>query len=134
MGIITDILKEIPLSAVLREKIIGLETKMSALEAENLVLKEELKKSNFTINQQIEKIKTLEKLISSYHDNPLKEFTFKDPPGYYTHPNYSEPLCPICLIKKNLKSPVSNGYCTVCKEPISETLKSGGEAFIAQDE
>jgi hypothetical protein len=41
MGIITDILKEIPLSAVLREKIVDLETKMSALEAENLVLKKE---------------------------------------------------------------------------------------------
>jgi len=68
------------------------------------------------------------KLISP---EPLKlsEFTFVDPPGYYTHPEYSYPLCPICLIKNNLKSPISNGCCTVCKEPISETLKSGGDMF-----
>lgn len=41
MGIITDILKEVPLSAVLRERLADQETKMSALEAENLVLKKE---------------------------------------------------------------------------------------------
>lgn len=128
MGIITDILKEIPLSAVLREKIVALETKMSVLESENLVLKKELEKSKLTIDQQSEKIQTLEKLIST-HDNPFQEFTFVDPPGYYTHPKYSYPLCPSCLIKNNLKSPVSNGYCTVCKEPISETLVSGGDVF-----
>ena len=39
MGIITDILKEIPLSAVLREKIINLETQMPVLEQENFELK-----------------------------------------------------------------------------------------------
>lgn len=52
MGIITDILKEIPLSAVLRERLAGQEVKMAALEAENAslkaqnaVLKTELQKS-----------------------------------------------------------------------------------------
>jgi hypothetical protein len=44
MGIITDILKEIPLSAVLKEKILALEDKMSVLESENLVLKTENQK------------------------------------------------------------------------------------------
>lgn len=52
----------------------------------------------------------------------LQEFTFVDPPGYYTHPGYSYPICPSCLIKTNSKSPVSKeGYCTVCKEPMSGT-------------
>lgn len=129
MGIITDILKEIPLSAVLREKIVGLETKMSVLESENLVLTKDNEKLKFENRQQGEKIQTLENLISTYHNNPLQKFTFVDPPGYYTHPEYPYPICPICLIKKNLKSPVSNGRCTVCKEPISETLVSGGEVF-----
>ena len=132
MGIITEILKELPLSAVLREKIVGLETKMSALESENLVLKKELEKSKLTIDQQSEKIQTLENLISIQNNN-LQEFKF-DPRGYYTHPKYPYPLCPSCLIKNNLKSPVSNGYCTVCKEPISETLVSGGEVFTVPDE
>ena len=62
----------------------------------------------------------------------IKEFTFVAPPGYYTHPKYSYPLCPSCLIKRNLTSPVSNGYCTVCKEPISETLVSGGAMFTVE--
>lgn len=60
----------------------------------------------------------------------LQEFTFVDPPGYFTHPKFSYPICPICLNKTKLISPVSKeGYCTVCKEPISGTLKSGGEVF-----
>lgn len=39
MGIILDILKEIPLSAVLRERLTNQETKMAVVEEENLVLK-----------------------------------------------------------------------------------------------
>jgi regulator of replication initiation timing len=39
MGIITDILKEIPLSAVLRERLVDKETKMAALDKENVTLK-----------------------------------------------------------------------------------------------
>lgn len=70
MGIITDILKEIPLSAVLREKIIALETKMSILESENLVLKKELEKSKLIIEQQNKKIKAFEKLS---HNNLLDD-------------------------------------------------------------
>lgn len=64
----------------------------------------------------------------------IEEFTFIDPPGYYTHPKYSFPICPSCLNKTKSISPVSNGYCTVCKEPISETLKSGGAVFTVPDE
>lgn len=41
MGIILNILKEIPLSAVLRERLTNQETKMVVLEEENLVLKAE---------------------------------------------------------------------------------------------
>jgi len=59
----------------------------------------------------------------------IEEFKFIDPPGHFTHPKYSFPICPMCLSKAKKISPVSNGYCTVCKEPISETLKSGGDMF-----
>jgi uncharacterized protein with PIN domain len=41
MGVITDILKEIPLSAVLKERLIEQEAKMAALKEENAVLKAE---------------------------------------------------------------------------------------------
>lgn len=44
MGIITDILKEIPLGAVLREKLQELEKKYSELETENTKLKEKNRK------------------------------------------------------------------------------------------
>jgi len=41
MSIITDILKEIPLSAVLRERLTDAEAKMATLEKENTSLKTE---------------------------------------------------------------------------------------------
>jgi hypothetical protein len=69
-----------------------------------------------SIRKDIKKPKNKEKIN-------LSEFTFIYPPGYYTHPKYSYPLCPTCLIKRNLKSPVVKDrnawYCTVCKEPMS---------------
>jgi hypothetical protein len=131
MGIITDILKEIPLSAVLREKILALEDKMSVLESENLVLKTENQKLKVENLKLKEKIQTLEKFIS-IQNIPLHEFDFIDPPGYYTHPKYpNQKICPACLIKDKLISPVSEidknaWYCTVCKQPLSG---SKGEVF-----
>ena len=61
----------------------------------------------------------------------LQEFTFVDPPGYYTHPKYSYWICPHCLIDKERISPVSKvdenaWYCTVCGKPLSGTK---GEVF-----
>jgi septal ring factor EnvC (AmiA/AmiB activator) len=54
MGIITDILKEIPLSAVLRERLADQEIKMATLEAENAALKSEntVLKSKFESSQK----------------------------------------------------------------------------------
>jgi len=63
-----------------------------------------------------------------------QEFTFVDPPGYFTHPKFSYPICPVCLKKTKSISPVSKeGYCVVCKEPISKTLVSGGDAFRVKE-
>jgi len=78
-------------------------------------------------------------IFAIYSKNKLKqeidlsEFKFIDPPGHFTHPSYSFPICPRCLNKTKSISPVSNGYCTFCKEPISETLKSGGDMFTVPD-
>jgi hypothetical protein len=41
MGIIADMLKDIPLTAVLRERLLEQESKMTVLEAENMKLKSE---------------------------------------------------------------------------------------------
>lgn len=68
----------------------------------------------------------------SIQNIPLREINFVDPPGYYTHPKYpNKKICPDCLIKNKLISPVSEidknaWYCTVCKQPLS---CSKGEVF-----
>lgn len=55
----------------------------------------------------------------------LHKFTFVDPPGYYSHPKYpNQMICPHCLIKSHLISPVSkidNNFwcCNVCNKPLS---------------
>lgn len=60
MGIITDILKDIPLSAVLRERLVDQEKKMAILEAENAALKTEnlaLKNENSDLKALIENLR-----------------------------------------------------------------------------
>ena len=51
----------------------------------------------------------------------LEEFTFVDPPGYYTHHKYPYPICQNCLIKSKLVSPVSQidentWFCNICNK------------------
>ena len=60
MSIITDILKEIPLSAVLKERLADADTKMAALERENASLKTENKSLRIdlkTAQDEIERLK-----------------------------------------------------------------------------
>jgi len=74
MSILTDILKEIPLSAVLRERLSEAESKMAALEKENAILKTEnaiLKTENETLRMDLQKahteIETLKNLPKPSH-------------------------------------------------------------------
>ena len=53
MGIITDIIKGLPISAVQKEKIIDLENKLTALEAENKRLKRENRDPNKQLGRVI---------------------------------------------------------------------------------
>ena len=58
MSIITDILKEIPLSSVLKERLTDAEAKMSALEKENVnkdILIEALKLQNGNLSSDLQK-------------------------------------------------------------------------------
>jgi hypothetical protein len=66
MGIILDLLKEIPLSAVLRERLSAQETdfgtKLSVLTDENTVLKKKntaLKKENAVLKRQLQKLRAI---------------------------------------------------------------------------
>jgi chromosome segregation ATPase len=66
MGLITDLLKDIPLSAVLREKMASAEQKYAALDTENAILKDdkrelqvrvmELERQVGDLKQEIEKL------------------------------------------------------------------------------
>jgi len=58
MGIITDIIKELPISAILRDKLQELERKYDALEVENAKLKEE----NQYLKTKLEEITSTGKL------------------------------------------------------------------------
>ena len=49
MGLLTDILKEIPQAAVLREKIASIEAKYAAADTENAILKDDLRQAIFKI-------------------------------------------------------------------------------------
>jgi hypothetical protein len=51
MGWIVDLLKEIPLSAVLKEKIANIEAKYAATETENAILKDDLRKANAEVTK-----------------------------------------------------------------------------------
>jgi cell division protein FtsB len=59
MGIITEMLKGIPLNSVLRERIVQMESQMAILKEENAALKNqnaELKTENIKLKQQINKL------------------------------------------------------------------------------
>ena len=67
MSIITDILKEVPLSAVLRERLVDQEKKMAILEADNLALKNEnsnLKTIVENLRQEIQQTKAIQEKTS----------------------------------------------------------------------
>jgi predicted nuclease with TOPRIM domain len=61
MGWLTDILKEIPISAVLKEKLVAAEAKHSEVEDENARLKDDLRHAR-------EQVRTLEKRIAALTD------------------------------------------------------------------
>jgi DNA-directed RNA polymerase subunit RPC12/RpoP len=61
MGIITDILKDIPLTAILRERLADKEAEMTTLKSENTILKSEnaiLKAENADLKAKLQKIES----------------------------------------------------------------------------
>lgn len=74
MVIITDLLKDVPLSAVIREKLIDAEKKIFILENENSALKEENKKLKISLNKKDEEIDRLNKIIDVKNDEGPNRF------------------------------------------------------------
>jgi predicted RNase H-like nuclease (RuvC/YqgF family) len=79
MGIITDILKDIPLSAVLRERLSDQETKMATLEAENATLKKENSDLKYLVKDLRQEIQRRDDVIQKEksHDTLLDKFDEK---------------------------------------------------------
>lgn len=59
MGLLTDIIKEIPHTAVLKEKIAAVEAKYAATETENAILKDDLRQANMLIEELKQQVKEL---------------------------------------------------------------------------
>lgn len=107
MGVITDILKEIPLSAVLKERIVGYEKAMSILEVEN----KELKLENATLKAEKE-------INDKFHEDLLKGSRMRW--GCITFPPDKKLYCPSCFHKTGKKIQTSrvdtrSRFCPACK-------------------
>ena len=74
MGIITDILKEIPLSAVLKERLVDLGKRMDELDAENATLKEKLANSEKVQEGLRSKIKQCEEASGQREIKVISDF------------------------------------------------------------
>ena len=72
MGLLTDILKEIPQAAVLKEKIASIEAKYAAADTENAILRDDLRKANAEITELKKQIETLTHKDSELPDIEIK--------------------------------------------------------------
>jgi DNA-binding PadR family transcriptional regulator len=59
MGLLTDLFKEIPISAILKEKIADIEAKYAAADTENAILKDDLRHAQAEIAELKQQIKEL---------------------------------------------------------------------------
>ena len=69
---ILDLFKEIPLSAILKERLIDLEKKSLGLEKENAVLKGKVSELALKLEQSEEQKRNLKKQIIEIQNNPLE--------------------------------------------------------------
>ena len=81
MGLLTDILKEIPQAAVLKEKIADIEAKYAAADTENAILKDDIRKlkaENIELKKQVEEINHASESISEIEMYLLSWFSGDD--------------------------------------------------------
>jgi predicted nuclease with TOPRIM domain len=91
MGLITDLLKDIPLSAVLREKMASAEQKYAALDTENAILKDDkrdLQVRVVELERQVANLKQEIETLAHIDDDPasttleLTDWLTKHVPAY----------------------------------------------------
>lgn len=122
MGLLTEILKEVPLSTVLREKVSNLEAENEALKTENAILKDDIRE----LRTQV----------------AVKGKLQWDPPYYWlvnTDGTKDGPFCQPCFVKtKELvhlhgqDSGYRRGYwlCTVCKNDFKDRNYDASEDAV----
>jgi len=69
MSLLTDILKEIPISAILKEKITDIEAKYAAVDTENAILKDDLRHARDEIAELKNRIEAL-----THKEQDLEDF------------------------------------------------------------
>ena len=72
MGFITDILKEVPLSAVLREKLVTADAQIDTLKTENADLRELVKQKDGEIDRLKKQVESLKQPIASPSFSPRR--------------------------------------------------------------
>ena len=82
MGLLTDILKEIPQAAVLKEKIADIEAKYAAADTENAILKDDLRKANAEITKLKKQVEELTHKDSELHAIEIKILQLLGAPNY----------------------------------------------------
>jgi predicted RNase H-like nuclease (RuvC/YqgF family) len=84
MGLLSDILKEIPQAAVLKEKIATIEAKYAASDTENSILKDDLREANAEITKLKRQVEELTHKPSELHDLEIQILRLLSLPNY-TH-------------------------------------------------
>jgi hypothetical protein len=129
MGIITDILKDVPLSAVLREKLLTADKENESLKSENAIQEQTLTQKEQEIQRLKQQIQELQKL----HGTPQLKFVA---PFFYADGD-PVPYCPRCwesdhkAIHMKPPYPVHSGpkyECPVCKNHIVHPRKSSNSS------
>lgn len=117
---ILDLIKEIPLSAVYKERLTDFEKQFSEFQSENMVLKEQISDLQLQLEQSEEHRRTLENQIVEIQSNPL---TFDDKTGTFVSSADGLRYCAKCR-SKDILSPLKNGEhewtCPACESEFKD--------------
>ena len=120
---ILDWIKEVPISAIYKERLADSVKQVSLLETENVSLKKEVSELKARLSQLEEDRRTLDKEIMEIKH--IQSLTFVQKYGIWLDKSKNLHYCPVC--KSNDKfSPLQtsdNGfYCTVCDKGFYERI------------
>ena len=117
---ILDLIKEIPLSAVYKERLVEFEKQFLVLERKVIDLETEKLHLNSKLEQSEQDRRTLEKQIIEI--NQLEDLIFNEKTGTCISNNVH--YCNYCKLKNNLRSPLQtkkyDRFCTICDKSFSD--------------